>query len=53
LKELIFNIFKEGELISDLAVKEYLTAQIKGSGKVKRKIALYNVDVIKSLSISM
>jgi len=45
----INNIFKEGELVADSTVKEYLTVQIEGPRKVKRKIALYNLDVIISV----
>ena len=45
----INNIFKEGELSTDSTVKEYLTVQIEGSRKVKRKIAWYNLDVIISV----
>ena len=44
----INNIFKEGELAAVWTVKEYLTVQTEGLKKVKRKIALYNLDVIIS-----
>jgi hypothetical protein len=45
----INNIFKEGELAAGSTVKEYLTVQQEGKRKVKRKIALYNLDVIISV----
>lgn len=45
----INNIYKEGELSADSTVKEYLTIQIEGSRKVKRRIASYNLDVIISV----
>ena len=44
----IGNIFKENELSFDSTVKEYLTVQKEGSRSVKRKIAVYNLDVIIS-----
>lgn len=45
----INNIFKEGELIPEATVKEYLTVQLEGIRKVKRSILLYNLDVIISV----
>ena len=45
----INNIFKEGELIPDSTVKEYLTVQIEGTRRVQRKIILYNLDIIISV----
>lgn len=45
----INNIFKEGELNKISTVKEYLTVQQEGKRKVKRKIALYSLDVIISV----
>ena len=45
----INNIFKEGELESSSTVKEYLTVQTEGIRKVRRKITVYNLDVIISL----
>ena len=45
----INNIFKERELERNTTVKEYLTVQQEGKRKVKRKIALYNLDVIISV----
>lgn len=45
----INNIFNEGELESNATVKEYLTVQIEGGRKVKRKIQFYNLDVIISV----
>jgi len=45
----INNIFKEKELDQISTVKEYLTVQLEGSRNVKRKIILYNLDVIISV----
>lgn len=45
----INNCFKEGELSKNSTVKEYLTVQIEGKRKVKRKIEFYNLDVIISI----
>ena len=45
----IKNIFKEEELDEKSTVKEYLTVQLEGSRKVKRKILRYNLDVIISV----
>ncbi len=45
----INNIFKEGELIPDSTVKEYLTVQMEGSRKIQRKTIVYNLDVIISV----
>jgi len=45
----INNIFKEKELDTGSTVKEYLTVRQEGKRKVKRKIALYNLDVIISV----
>jgi hypothetical protein len=45
----INNVFKEKELIKDATVKEYLTVQMEGARKVRRKILLYNLDVIISV----
>ena len=45
----INNIFMEGELDPISTVKEYLTLQIEGRRKVKRKITLYNLDMIISV----
>lgn len=45
----INNIFKEEELIKNSTVKESLTVQIEGSRSVKRKLILYNLDVIISV----
>ena len=45
----INNIFKEKELDQISTVKEYLTVQLEGSRKVKRKVILYNLDVIISV----
>lgn len=45
----INNCFKEGELNKVATVKESLTVQLEGNRKVKRKIELYNLDVIISV----
>ncbi len=45
----INNIFKENELEQISTVKEYLTVQVEGKRKVKRKIQIYNLDVIISV----
>jgi len=45
----INNVFKEGELAYEATVKEYLTVQKEGSRFVKRKLAMYNLDVIISV----
>lgn len=43
------NIFEEGELPARSTVKESLTVQVEGSRSVKRKVDLYNLDVIISV----
>ncbi len=43
------NIFDEGELSAEATVKESLTVQIEGGREVKRKIALYNLDLILAI----
>jgi hypothetical protein len=45
----INNIFKEGELNPGTTVKEYLTVQTEGLRSVRRKITIYNLDVIISV----
>jgi hypothetical protein len=45
----ISNIFKEDELNPTSTVKEYLTVQLEGARRVKRKITVYNLDVIISV----
>jgi hypothetical protein len=45
----ISNIFREGELEPRSTVKEYLTVQMEGNRKVKRKLSFYNLDVIISV----
>lgn len=45
----INNVFKEGELTNEATVKEYLTVQKEGSRFVKRKLTMYNLDVIISV----
>ena len=43
------NVFKEGELVQEATVKEYLTVQNEGNRKVTRKVKYYNLDVIISV----
>jgi hypothetical protein len=45
----INNVFKEGELDEFSTVKEYLTVQQEGARKIKRKVKIYNLDVIISV----
>ncbi|MDD3740604.1 MAG: RhuM family protein [Bacteroidales bacterium] len=45
----IRNIFQESELEKEGTCKDYLQVQNEGSRKVKRKIQLYNLDVIISV----
>lgn len=45
----IRNILAEGELSEAATVKEYLTVQMEGQRKVKRKLEYYNLDVIISV----
>lgn len=45
----IRNIYKEGELVEEATVKEYLTVQKEGNRNVQRRIAFYNLDVIISV----
>ena len=45
----INNIFKEEELDYNSTVKEYLTVQIEGGRRVKRKLLFYNLDIIISV----
>ena len=45
----IRNIYKEGELVEESTVKEYLTVQKEGNRNVQRRIAFYNLDVIISV----
>lgn len=45
----INNVFKERELDEKATVKEYLTVQKEGNRTVKRKVLLYNLDVIISV----
>ena len=45
----INNCFKEGELVRMPTVKKSLTVQKEGNRTVKRKIELYNLDVIISV----
>lgn len=45
----ISNIYKEGELIQTSTVKEYLTVQLEGIREIKRKVSIYNLDVIISV----
>lgn len=45
----INNIFKENELSYNSTVKEYLTVQKEGARSVKRRLTVYNLDVIISV----
>jgi hypothetical protein len=45
----INNVFKESELSYEATVKEYLTVQKEGLRFVKRKLIMYNLDVIISV----
>lgn len=45
----INNIFKEGELMPEATVKDYLTVQMEGDRSVRRRITYYNLDVIISV----
>ena len=45
----ISNIFKEGELLQNATVKEYLTVHQEGNRMVNRKTNYYNLDVIISV----
>ena len=40
------NIYKEGELSEPATVKDYLTVQSEGARAVKRKVLLYNLEII-------
>ena len=45
----INNIFKEGELLKEATVKDYLTVQNEGGRQVTRRVQYYNLDVIISV----
>lgn len=45
----INNCFKEGELTKEATVKDSLTVRMEGNRQVKRKIEVYNLDVIISV----
>ena len=45
----INNIYRESELHPGSTVKEYLTVQKEGNRQIKRKIAVYSLDVIISV----
>lgn len=45
----ISNVYKEGELLQDSTVKEYLTVQTEGNRLVNRRVLFYNLDVIISV----
>jgi hypothetical protein len=45
----INNVYKEGELIYEATVKEYLTVQKEGNRQVSRLISYYCLDVIISV----
>lgn len=42
----IGNIFKEGELVKKTTCKESLQVQKEGKREIKRKVNLYNLDLI-------
>lgn len=43
------NVFKEGELVEDRTIKDYLIVQNEGSRSISRKIEYYNLDMIISV----
>lgn len=43
------NVLAEGELQEAATVKDYLTVQTEGSRQVRRKVQLYNLDMILSV----
>lgn len=43
------NVYREGELVREATVKEYLTVQTEGYRSVKRQLEFYNLDVIISV----
>ena len=45
----IRNIYEEGELEEFSTVKEYLTVRKEGKRTVRRRVNLYNLDVIISV----
>jgi len=45
----IKNIYKDEELLENTTVKDYLTVQKEGSRSIKRKVRIYNLDVIISV----
>jgi len=45
----IGNIYKEGELDESSTVKEYLTVQNEGGRSIRRRVKIYNLDVIISV----
>jgi hypothetical protein len=45
----INRIYKEGELALASTHKEYLYVQIEGGRSIKRKVFIYNLDVIISV----
>jgi prophage antirepressor-like protein len=45
----IKNIYKDEELLENATVKDYLTVQKEGSRSIKRKVRIYNLDVIISV----
>ncbi len=46
----ILNIYSDNELIESSTTKENLVVQMEGSRRVSRKIKLYNLDMIISIS---
>ena len=45
----INNIYKEGELLKEATVKDYLTVQNEGGRQITRRVLYYNLDVIISV----
>jgi len=43
------NVLAEGELQAAATVKDYLTVQIEGTRQVRRKVQIYNLDMILAL----
>ena len=49
VNEHIKNIYKEGELNKTATVRKFRIVQIEGTRKIRRKVELYNLDVILSV----
>lgn len=45
----IRNIYKEGELLKEATVKDFLIVQNEGGRKISRHVLFYNLDVIISV----